>query len=252
MIRLLVSARSVDEALAAAGAGADFIDLKDPSAGALGGLPPASIAAIVPRVRLAAPAARISATVGDFEVDDLPDVLERAAAVAAAGVDDVKVGVVAGRHAAGWLRGLMALGIGPARLVPVLLADEGVDAELLQATLAVLSAAHAGPVPAAVMLDTTDKRRGSLLQRVPAGSLRAFVNAVRALPTPGEAGLAGALRLDDVPGLRTLAPDFAGFRSAVCAGDRTGALDAARVRVLHQRLTAPVSPGEAARAVVRV
>nr|WP_231497814.1 (5-formylfuran-3-yl)methyl phosphate synthase [Methylibium sp. T29-B] len=35
-MRLLVSVRNVEEALAAAAAGVDFIDLKEPSAGALG------------------------------------------------------------------------------------------------------------------------------------------------------------------------------------------------------------------------
>jgi hypothetical protein len=40
MMKMLVSVRDIDEALAAAQAGADFIDLKDPAAGALGGLAP--------------------------------------------------------------------------------------------------------------------------------------------------------------------------------------------------------------------
>jgi uncharacterized protein (UPF0264 family) len=45
-------------------------------------------------------------------------------------------------------------------------------------------------------------------------------------------GLAGALRLSDLPRLRSLAPDFAGFRSAVCRGDRGGELDPALLRAL--------------------
>jgi len=49
-------------------------------------------------------------------------------------------------------------------------------------------------------------------------------------------GLAGALRVDDVPQLLALAPDFAGFRSAVCTGARDGALDAQRVRALKAEL----------------
>ncbi len=54
MMRLLVSVRSVDEALLAAASGADFIDLKEPGQGALGGLPVASIVAIVAALRSAA------------------------------------------------------------------------------------------------------------------------------------------------------------------------------------------------------
>ena len=44
--------------------------------------------------------------------------------------------------------------------------------------------------------------------------------------------LAGALQLADWPALRALNPDFAGFRSAVCAGDRAGALDPTRLDAL--------------------
>ncbi len=57
-MRLLVSVRSVDEARLAAAAGADFIDLKEPSAGALGALPLATVRAVVGVAR----SARRSAT----------------------------------------------------------------------------------------------------------------------------------------------------------------------------------------------
>jgi uncharacterized protein (UPF0264 family) len=58
-------------------------------------------------------------------------------------------------------------------------------------------------------------------------------------------GLAGALRLQDVPALQRLRPGYAGFRSAVCAGERAGALDPARVRALRQALLAPQPAGQA-------
>ena len=58
-------------------------------------------------------------------------------------------------------------------------------------------------------------------------------------------GLAGALRIEHLPRLATLAPDFAGFRTAVCHGDRGGALDPRRLRALHQAASggrdAPIS-----------
>jgi uncharacterized protein (UPF0264 family) len=40
------------------------------------------------------------------------------------------------------------------------------------------------------------------------------------------------LRLPHLPRLAALAPDFAGFRSAVCAGARSSAIDPARLRDL--------------------
>jgi uncharacterized protein (UPF0264 family) len=80
-----------------------------------------------------------------------------------------------------------------------------------------------------LMLDLADKPRRSLLERVPAGELRRS----RCRAAAGRlAGLAGALGAVDVPRLRALAPDVAGFRSAVCRGDRAAALDASLVRRL--------------------
>jgi uncharacterized protein (UPF0264 family) len=51
MTKLLVSVRSVEEALLVATGGADFIDLKEPAQGALGGLPEATVRAIVHALR---------------------------------------------------------------------------------------------------------------------------------------------------------------------------------------------------------
>ncbi|MNG28209.1 hypothetical protein D3C84_1134410 [compost metagenome] len=81
------------------------------------------------------------------------------------------------------------------------------------------------------MADTFDKRAGSLFDVLPVDEARRFVATVRA--SGRLVGLAGALRLAHEPLLRSLAPDFAGFRTAVCAGeDRAGALDAQRLAAL--------------------
>lgn len=225
-MRVLVSARDVAEALDAAAGGADFVDLKDPASGALGGLPPPAIAVIAAAVRAAHPSLRLSATIGDFAADAPEPILGRVRAVAAAGVDDVKVGIVPG---AGATRLVDALARCGASVVPVLIADGGVDAPLLEAVLA-------ADAFAAVMLDTADKHAGSLLQRVPPACLRDVVERVQR--SGRLAGLAGALRADDVPALRRLAPDFAGFRGAVCADGRAGRLETARVRALCTALRA--------------
>ena len=50
-MRMLVSVRDVQEALAAADGGADFIDLKEPREGALGGLPLNTIREVVCALR---------------------------------------------------------------------------------------------------------------------------------------------------------------------------------------------------------
>jgi uncharacterized protein (UPF0264 family) len=237
-MRLLVSVRDAHEALAAAQAGAHFIDLKDPAAGALGGLPPRRIARIVQALRAAHPGLPVSATIGDVAAEEGDEILRRVASVAACGVDYVKVGIDAARPgaSAALLRRLAACGTA---IVPVLIADRGIDVELVRLALR----ERAFP---ALMIDTFDKQGGSLLQRVAPAALADFVASVRSQGCL--AGLAGALRADDVPALIALAPDFSGFRSAVCAGDRAGALQPALVRALLDRLAARASPGRLARA----
>jgi uncharacterized protein (UPF0264 family) len=219
MMRLLVSVRSVAEALLAARGGADFIDLKEPGSGALGGLPVATIAAIVEALREHGSGLPVSATIGDIAVDERAVILARVAAVGACAVDYVKVGIERAPGAAGLLDALAACG---QAVVPVFIADRGLDPALVD------QACRLG-FPG-LMVDTADKRSGSLFDLLPEATLGRFIGQVRA--AGALAGVAGALRLQHVPALLALAPDFAGFRSAVCAGERSGALDAGRLAQL--------------------
>jgi (5-formylfuran-3-yl)methyl phosphate synthase len=253
-MKLLVSVRDVAEALAVAEAGVGFIDLKEPGAGALGGLPLERLAQILAALRGRdawrdggrdgvheggrGGAVPVSATIGDWPMAPALPVLQRVAAVAACGVDIVKVGIAPEPGAADLIEALGTWAAQAAQvrrtlvpaLVPVFIADGPLDPALV--TLALRQ-----PFPA-LMADTQDKRGGSLLQRRSARELRQFIAQVRgAAPLAGrihprEVGLAGALRLDDLPALAALAPDFAGFRSAVCEGDRAGALSPQRLATL--------------------
>jgi uncharacterized protein (UPF0264 family) len=117
---------------------------------------------------------------------------------------------------------LDALAALPHAIVPVFIADRGVDRALLAHALAMRFPA--------LMLDTADKNAGSLFDVMTVLALSRFVAQVRA--SGALAGLAGALRLPHLPRLAALAPDFAGFRSAVCAGARSSAIDPARLRDL--------------------
>lgn len=221
-MKILVSVRDVAEAELAASAGVGFIDLKEPSDGALGGLPVEAIRPIVQRLRRVAPGVPVTATIGDWPAHALAAIRERVLAVAACGVDHVKVGVVPGMGASALVSALGWMASSGVPVVPVLIADDGVPADLLDQIV--------GQRFAAVMLDTADKRGGTLLQRVPTAALAGMVAQVRR--HGGLAGLAGALQFEDLPALRALGPDFAGFRSAVCAGDRRLGIDDARLRRL--------------------
>ena len=183
MMRMLVSVRSVAEARVAAQGGADFIDLKEPRDGALGGLPIATIGALVR---------------------------------AACGVDYVKVGIERATQAGEVLDALAATGHA---IVPVFIVDRGLDFEQVE---------HACHLKfPALMVDTADKLAGSLFDVLQDDELRRFVSGVRA--SGALVGVAGALRRPQLATLRALGPDFAGFRSAVCAGDRSGEIDPERL-----------------------
>jgi uncharacterized protein (UPF0264 family) len=239
-MRLLVSVRSADEALVAARGGVDFIDAKEPSRGALGDLPIADVRAIVEHLRDAGLQQPVSATIGDLPMHALDEMVDRVHAVAACGVDYVKVGIESSPASFGVLDALARCA---APLIPVFIADRGLDPEL---TAHALTLNFAG-----VMADTADKRTGSLFDAVTRVTLARFVAQARAARVM--VGLAGALRLVHAHALAELAPDFAGFRSAVCAGDRSGALDPARVRELAaamrlaQLALARVSPSSSPR-----
>jgi uncharacterized protein (UPF0264 family) len=229
-LRVLVSVRDLPEALLAAQAGVGFIDLKEPSQGALGGLPPSQIAAIVAQLRRVAPHIPVTATIGDWPAAALEVVTRQVERVAAAGPDHVKVWLEPGEDGRRLARRLVALHRAGAPVVPVLLADRGVDEAQLQILLA-------ERLPA-LMLDTADKRSGSLLQLLGDDLLAPLLQRIRA--SGALAGLAGALRLEDLPRLRALAPDFAGFRSAVCTGDRRLGLDAGRLAGLLSAMSEDV------------
>jgi len=224
-MRMLVSVRDCTEALRAGEAGADFIDLKEPRAGALGGLAPRQIRDIVALLRERYPGLHISATIGDLPLHDAAAILQQVEAVGRCGVDLVKVGVP-GQGDATACDLLRRLGATRWQVVPVLLADAGVAAPLL-------AEACAQPFPA-LMLDTQGKTAGSLFDFMALQDVAEVV--CRARTADKLIGLAGALRAADVPKLQALQPDFAGFRSAVCDGARTGELAGEKVRALRRAL----------------
>jgi len=225
VIRLLASVRDRDEALAAAAAGADFIDLKEPRAGALGGLAAERIVEIVAALRDMHPALPISATIGDHPADAIKAIAAAVAVVGACGVDYVKVGIAHSDTRA--QQALLArLAEAPWAVVPVFIADRGLD-------FAALDAACRLPFPA-VMADTEDKRAGSLFDCVTETALAAFVEHVRGAGKL--VGLSGALRAHHLSRLASLAPNFAGFRGALCEGSRTGVLDPDKLRSLRRAL----------------
>ncbi|MDX1604751.1 MAG: (5-formylfuran-3-yl)methyl phosphate synthase [Candidatus Competibacterales bacterium] len=228
MTALLASVVSAEEAGLARAAGVDLIDFKDPAAGALGALPPEVI-----RSARAGLTVATSATAGDLPCR-AEDWIPAVRTMAATGVDYVKLGLFPGSDPAAALAALGPLSAAGVQVVVVLFADRDPDFGWL------------GPIRdagcAGAMLDTAGKTGGRLLDHLDEAALGRFVHRARTLGLLS--GLAGSLALADIPRLLPLAPDYLGFRGALCRGGRDGVLDPAalaRVRAAIPAATRAVS-----------
>jgi uncharacterized protein (UPF0264 family) len=228
-IRLLVSVRDGIEASAALSGGADLIDAKDPSSGALGAVTEDTlhdIALVVGRRR------PLSAALGDAAE---PEAIERLACVyAAAGAALVKIGFAgvasAGRVAtliASAVRGARAGSDGRSGVVAVAYADADTSVSLAPTVLLDV-AARAGA--SAVLLDTADKNGLGLPSLVPPAMLSSW--AAAAHETGMFVALSGRLTAADLPMVRRTGADIAGVRGAACDDGRNGRVTAIRVRNL--------------------
>jgi len=209
MTSMLTSVLSRAEAEIAVERGADIVDCKDSTRGALGALPLGDVAKIVAAVNGRRPVSTVV---------ELPhDVSHARAAIeaaAATGVEFVKFALPLTPDAHEIIDELAPLAA-RIRLVAVLFADLGPDFCVLP------SLASAGFHGA--MLDTAHKGKGRLLDCMSVGVLADFVGQCRALGL--KAGLAGSLEAPDAPRLLVLRPDVLGFRGALCeAGDRRNTL----------------------------
>ena len=208
--RLLVSVRDADEAVLACEAGADLVDAKDPERGALGALPAAQVRLMCERIggRCAT-----SAVAGEPEGDEA--LVAQVAAMAGTGVDWVKVAL---RRDHGALA--RAASAAPGRLIAVFFAEDGVRDDALPRLRA------AGFIGA--MIDTRGKDGRGLTDHLALPALSRFVAGCRRQGLLS--GLAGSLRVGDIPALAALDPDYLGFRGGLCReGDRRQALDGQRV-----------------------
>ena len=230
MTMMLASVRGPEEAEAAVRLGADIVDLKDAARGALGALAPDVVRAAVQTIAGRRPA---SAVTGDLPME--PETLAAAAAaMAQTGVHYVKVGLFPDPRREDCVARLAALARGT-KLVGVMFADLEPDEGTRGALIAAMHAAGFF----GAMLDTARKGAGRLLDNLDIPALAGFVEACHGHDLL--AGLAGSLEPPDIPRLLPLAPEYLGFRGALCAGSRTGPLDPAAFRLVRELIPPPPS-----------
>ena len=226
MTAMLASVRSLDEARLALAGGADLIDLKEPSQGALGALDHAAVRICVKALGGIRP---LSATVGDDPEMDPERITAAVDRMAATGVDYIKVGFF-NRPRAVQCAHRLAGCHGRSALIGVLFADDAADYALIDAL------ARSGF--AGVMLDTARKDGRSLRDWCPPVALDRFVGRARGLGLL--TGMAGSLKAGDIGPLLAHGPDYLGFRGALCRNGMRGLeLDAAKLA--HVRSAMPVA-----------
>jgi uncharacterized protein (UPF0264 family) len=228
--QLLVSVRNVAEAEAALCGGADWIDLKEPTNGPLGAVDADVARTIVARV---GGRAKVSAAAGEL-LDWSPAGARELLQID--GISQFKLGLAQCRDQTwrdAWLTAQCEIAAAGKELVAVIYADD--------------AAAHS-PAPADVaalavdarcrwlLIDTFDKRSGTLLECLAAAELSAMFQRVRRHGVTTAA--AGRLTSAAIAQLPLEAVDVVAVRSAACGGDRAGTVCAGHVSALRQLLHA--------------
>lgn len=232
-MQLLVSVATATEASDALDGGADVIDAKDPTAGALGAVSLRTLRQIRAAVGDARP---VTAALGDAA--DPATVAADAAEFATAGAAFVKIGFagVTDVARATLLGGAAVRGAaaGSAGVILVAYADAALVGSLAPAALVAVAVAAGAR---GVLIDTADKAGPGLLGCSSVDALTAWVVEARAAGLL--VALAGRLTADDLVTLADVAPDVVGVRGAACDGGRTGRVSAERVRALRAITAAP-------------
>lgn len=225
-IQLLISVTSVEEAKIALDNGADIIDLKDPSAGALGALPVEVIKSVVDFIQHQASEAKklTSATIGDLPMQ--PElILARVAELSETNVDIIKIGffeAVDYQPCLNALQGATQTGV---KLIAVLFAEYTYPPELIKA---IKQAGFMG-----VMLDTAKKNGLTLLDYYDKERLNQFAKKV--FTQQLQLGLAGSLNLQHIEVLRHIKPSYIGFRGGVCnKNQRVLSLDLEKIKAIRK------------------
>ncbi len=240
-MQLLVSVADAADAKTAVAGGADIVDAKDPTRGALGPVAPEVLAQLD-----AAVPAHLPFSVALGETDDpgagarwVTDCVMRprigavyAKLAATASCPGLVGEVIAGAVAAAAAH--------PARpfLVAALFADRVGDGASVRPLLAAVAAAGAS----GILWDTAEKDGRGLFAHWPVPVMREWADAARSEGL--WVAVAGALGLDDLDAVRMVSPRVLGVRGAVCEGGRSGTVSEALVRRLAEAVGQAPSSAE--------
>lgn len=222
MTGMLASVKNLAEARLVLQANVDIIDLKQPEFGALGALSVELVTEIVAEINGHLP---VSATVGDLPMN-AEIIFNAVSEMAKTSIDFVKIGFFPAQNWNEIVQKLANL-TRNTKLIAVLFADTKPDfsiiAELEKANFA------------GVMLDTMNKKNGSLVDVMTIEKIAEFV----ALAKTNDliCGLAGSLREENIKQLLPLNADYLGFRGELCVkNNRVGIIDAKALTRIRQAI----------------
>ncbi len=231
MTGMLASVSNLSEAQIALEENVDIIDLKDPAHGTLGAV---TTEVALDIVKLVSGHCIVSATIGDLPMQ-ATRISQAISIMASTGVDIIKVGafddltdevIEALKEQA--IKGAQADDGMQFSIVIVLFVDKGLNLEIIP------DLAAAGV--RGIMLDTANKSKGNLRTQMRDKDIKAFV--VQSKSFGLMTGLAGSLCIGDIAPLLELAPDYLGFRGALCQDNlRTQAIDSSAVRKVRSMIT---------------
>jgi uncharacterized protein (UPF0264 family) len=219
---LLISVRSADEVEAALAGGADLIDVKEPSRGALGMAEAEVVAGVIQKVKKRVP---VSAALGEWG----PNALTEAHWHLELKLDYVKWGLAGYTPTPGWGEDLLDT----RRELPAgmeMVAVAYADWEKAKSVPPVELVRFAKRFRfRAFLLDTWTKDGKTLLDFLKPAEVAELVESVQRVGM--KAAIGGSLRPEHLKQLKGIAPDWFAVRASACAaGKRDGVIDTARVK----------------------
>lgn len=220
--KLLVSVRSPEEAAQALEAGADLIDVKEPSKGPMAPAEAEVVAAVIEAVNGAVP---VSAALGEWADNSLVEAHWHLQLP----LTYIKWGLAGYAHTPGWGEDLLDARRQIKRgteVVAVAYADHQRAKTVPPAEVAKFAKRYRYKV---FLLDTGVKDKKNLLNFLEPAEIADLVSTLQA---GGVAvAIAGSLKLEDLKKLKDVTPDWYAVRGAVCVGgDRTADLDPTRIK----------------------
>jgi (5-formylfuran-3-yl)methyl phosphate synthase len=230
MTGLLVSVRSGAEAAIALRCGVDLIDVKEPSRGSLGAADAAVQQEVIDLVSDRVPVSVALGELADYRPPTSDFQLWSQGAYASRSPSYAKLGLAHAAAMSDWqARWTATMQTLPSGTKPVAVAYADWQHAASPAPAKVLAAA-AQFQASFLLIDTFDKSRGNLLAHASLAELTDL--SARAAEQKNRLVLAGSLDIEAIRAVLPLGPAYIAVRGEACAGERTQAIDAARVKRL--------------------